>query len=135
MNQRVDIKAFTVHSTPLTSSTFAFYSANKSNVKDAESILIIKFNTSYSHSKLSDRCTDDLETFRSIPGLLQKYYVTEDLGNGVCSVYIFESRSARAAFWTSELAKQIPARYGVLPDTLRVEIYEMAIVLNDVVYT
>jgi hypothetical protein len=104
-------------------------------MKDAESVLIIKFNTSHSHSKLSDISVDDLEMFREVPGLLQKYYVTEELGTGVCGVYIFESRSARAAFWTSELAKQIPARYGVLPETLRVEIYEMTLVLNDVVYS
>jgi hypothetical protein len=79
-------------------------------------------------------CQEDLETFRSVPGLLQKYYLAEEFTGAISGVYIFETKSARAAFWASELAKNIPARYGVIPDTLRVEQYEMAIVLNDVVF-
>ncbi len=30
-----------------------------------------------------------------------------------------------------ELAKAIPGKYGVIPESLRVEQYEMAIVLNE----
>jgi hypothetical protein len=99
-------------------------------MKNAEAVLVVKFNSSHSPSQLSDICVDDLETFRDIPGLLQKYYVTEELGSAISGIYIFENRSARAAFWTSELARQIPARYGVIPETLRVEIYEMTIVFS-----
>ncbi len=77
-------------------------------------------------------CEEDLETFRSVPGLLQKYYIAEEFTGAISGIYIFKTKTARASFWTSELAKNIPTRYGVIPETLRVEQYEMAIVLNDV---
>jgi hypothetical protein len=104
------------------------------NMKNAESVLVVKFNSSHAPSHLYDAFVEDQETFQNVPGLLQKYYVAEELGIAISSIYIFESRSARAAFWTSELARQIPARYGVIPGTLRVEEYEMTLVLNDVIY-
>ena len=75
---------------------------------------------------------EDLEIFRSVPGLLQKYYITEEFTGAISGIYIFETKRARESFWTSELAKNIPARYGVILNTLRVEQYDMAIVLNDV---
>jgi hypothetical protein len=103
-------------------------------MKNAEAILIVKFNSIHSPSQLSDVCVEEQETFRNVPGLLQKYYVAEELGSAISGIYIFENRSARAAFWTSELARQIPARYGVIPETLRVEEFEMTLVLNDVTY-
>lgn len=73
----------------------------------------------------------DLEAFRKVPGLLQKYYLAEESTGAISGIYIFESKTARASFWESSLAKNIPARYRVKPDTLRVEQFEMSIVLND----
>jgi hypothetical protein len=130
----VDFKNPTAYPTLSTPITFAFYSPKKIKMINAEAVLVVKFNSSHSPSRLSDVCVDDLETFRNVPGLLQKYYVAEELGSAISGIYIFESRSARAAFWTSELARQIPARYGVIPETLHVEEYEMILVLNDVTY-
>ena len=42
-------------------------------------------------------------------------------------------KNAKDAFWNSTLAANIPARYGVDLTTLRVEHFDMAIVMNDVV--
>jgi hypothetical protein len=101
-------------------------------MKNAEAVLAVKFNSNLHPEKLMNVCQDDLEAFRNVPGLLQKYYLAEELTGAISGIYIFESKNARETFWTSELAKQIPARYGVILDTLRVEQYDMAIVLNDV---
>ena len=101
-------------------------------MKNAEAVLSVKFNSTHSPEELINVCLEDLETFRNVPGLLQKYYLAEELTGAISGLYIFESRSARAAFWTSALARIIPERYGVIPETLRVEQYDMAIVLNDV---
>ena len=101
-------------------------------MKNAEAVLSVKFNSTHSPEELINVCLEDLETFRNVPGLLQKYYLAEELTGAISGLYIFESRSARAAFWTSELARIIPERYGVILETLRVEQYDMAIVLNDV---
>ena len=102
-------------------------------MKNAEAVLSVKFNSTHSAEKLINVCQEDLEVFRNVSGLLQKYYILEESTGAMSGIYIFETKSAREAFWTSDLAKDIPARYGVIPATLRVEQYEMAIVLNDVV--
>ena len=102
-------------------------------MKNVEAILLVKFNSTFNAEKLLNVCQQDLETFRNVPGLIQKYYIAEEGTGALSGFYIFETKSARAAFWTSDLAKTIPARYGVIPETLRVEQYDMAIVLNDVV--
>jgi hypothetical protein len=100
-------------------------------MKNAASVLSVKFNSTLSAEKLINVCQEDLEIFRSVPGLLQKYYITEESTGAISGIYIFETKSAREAFWNSALAKNIPAGYGVIPETLRVEQYEMAIVLNE----
>lgn len=101
-------------------------------MKNEEAVLSVKFNSKLSPDELINVCVEDLEDFRNVPGLIQKYYITEELTGAISGIYIFENKSARAAFWSSELAKKIPERYFVIPETLRVEQYEMAIVLNDV---
>jgi hypothetical protein len=102
-------------------------------MKNAESVLSVKFNSTFNAEKLSNVCHQDLETFRNVPGLIQKYYIAEEGTGALSGFYIFETKSAREAFWASDLAKDIPARYGVIAETLRVEQYDMSIVLNDVV--
>jgi hypothetical protein len=100
---------------------------------DAEAVLLVKFNSTLSAENLMDVCKADMKTFRTVPGLIQKYYIAEENTGALSGIYIFDTKSARAAFWTSELAKNIPIRYGVIAETLRVEQYDMAIILNDVV--
>lgn len=100
---------------------------------DPGAVLLVKFNSTLSAENLMDVCKADMKTFRAVPGLIQKYYIAEENTGAISGIYIFETKSARAAFWTSELAKNIPIRYGVIAETLRVEQYDMAIVLNDAV--
>jgi hypothetical protein len=102
-------------------------------MKSAEAVLSVKFNTMHSFEELMQVCNEDLYLFRNVPGLLQKYYVVEESTGAISGFYIFESKDARAAFWGSTLAKKIPTRYSVIPETHRVEQYEMGIVLNDAV--
>jgi Putative mono-oxygenase ydhR len=100
-------------------------------MKNAQSVLSVKFNSTLSAEKLINVCKENLEIFKNVPGLLQKYYITEEGTGAISGIYVFETKSAREAFWNSALAKNIPAKYGVIPATLRVEQYEMAIVLNE----
>ena len=102
-------------------------------MKNAEVVLLVKFNSTLEADELLKVCQEDLETFRNVPGLIQKYYVSEEQSGALSGIYIFSSRSARSSFWNSDLAKRIPARYGVIPETLRVEEYDVSIVLNDAV--
>ena len=100
-------------------------------MKNANAVLLVKFNSTFNAEKLSNVCQQDLEVFRNVPGLIQKYYISEEGTGALSGFYLFETKGARAAFWTSELAKSIPFRYGVIASTLRVEQYDVAIVLND----
>lgn len=102
-------------------------------MKNAEAVLSVKFNSTFDAEKLLNVCQQDLEAFRDVPGLIQKYYISEEGTGALSGFYIFETKNARAAFWASDLAKVIPAQYGVIPESLRVEQYDMAIVLNDAV--
>jgi hypothetical protein len=102
-------------------------------MKKGTSVLLVKFNSTLSAEKLIIVCRENLQVFRNVPGLFQKYYIAEESTGAISGFYIFETKTAREAFWNSELAKNIPARYGVIPETLRVEQYEMAIVLNEAV--
>ena len=97
------------------------------------SVLAVKFNSSHAPKVLMTRCENGLEAFRNVPGLIQKYYISEEKTGAISGIYLFSSKAAREAFWTSELAKSIPEEYGVIPESLRVEKYEMAIVLNELV--
>jgi hypothetical protein len=101
-------------------------------MKNAEAILSVKFNSRFDQKKLIEVCLEDLETFRSVPGLLQKYYIAEEATGALSGFYIFETKEARASFWESEIVKNLPTRYGIVLKSLRVEQYEMVIVLNDV---
>lgn len=100
-------------------------------MQNAEAVLSVKFRSSFDPEKLIRTCSEDLVQFRQVPGLIQKYYLSEPSTGAISGIYIFENEAARTAFWDSGLAKGIPARYGVILDSLRVEQFEMAIVLND----
>lgn len=102
-------------------------------MKKVTAVLSVKFNSSHSQEKLMQVCNEDLDIFRNVPGLIEKYYMAEETTGAISGIYLFETKSARGEFWTSELAANIPERYGVIAATLRVEEYDMAIVLNDAV--
>jgi hypothetical protein len=100
-------------------------------MKNAEAVLSVKFQSSFSAEELMAICSEDLDAFRAAPGLIQKYYLSEVSTGAISGFYVFEDQAARKEFLDSELAGYIPVRYGVIPETLRVEQYDMAIVLND----
>ena len=100
-------------------------------MKRVAAVLTVKFHSYHSPEHLMKMCQEDLDTFKRIPGLVQKYYVNEESTGAISGIYLFETKEARNAFQASELAKVIPDRYGVIPETLRAEEYEMALVLNE----
>ncbi|MBI1341919.1 MAG: hypothetical protein GC171_03180 [Terrimonas sp.] len=102
-------------------------------MKNAEAVLAVKFKTSFEAKELMKICNENLQSFRDVPGLIEKYYLAEEVTGAISGIYLFTTKAAREAFWTSELAKDIVPRYGVIVDTLRVERYDIAIVLNDAV--
>ena len=102
-------------------------------MQKVSAVLSVKFQSAHDPQTLLTICEEDLGAFRGVPGLIQKYYITEEESGAISGIYLFTSAHARAEFWNSELAASIPERYAVRPESLRVEQYEMAIVLNNYV--
>ena len=86
-------------------------------------VQFVKFESNKEHDDLLDIAHERAPRFRAIPGLIQKHYLRLDKPNRYGGFYIWESRAAMAEFRESELAKSIPAAYGVsgAPD---VDVYE-----------
>jgi hypothetical protein len=99
-------------------------------MKNLKAVLAVKFNATHDSEELVKLFNQDLEAFRNVPGLLQKYYIAEEVTGAKGGIYIFDNREARTTFWNSDLAKEIPALYGVKLDTLRIEQYDIEIDLN-----
>ena len=100
-------------------------------MQNATSVLSVKFQSSLAPEVLAKTCQEGLDTFRCIPGLIQKYYIMEEETGAISGIYLFTTADSRDAFWKSDLAKTIPAEYGVILESLRVEKYQVAIILND----
>ena len=102
-------------------------------MKTAEALLSVKFNTSLKLDELNELCQADLDYFRSVRGLIQKYYIVDSHTKTVNGIYLFETKTARASYWASKLARSMPRRYGLIPGTLRVEQYDVIITLHEAV--
>lgn len=94
-------------------------------MKKAKAVLSVKFKSTYGSAELVDLFKRNLDDFRHVPGLLEKYYVAEETTGAKGGIYIFDSTETRDLFWNSQLAKEIPAIYGVKLDTLRVEQFDI----------
>ena len=60
-----------------------FLSVQPIKMKKAEALLCVRFNSNYSLEELNEICLSDLENLRFVPGLVQKYYVTEEYSGAV----------------------------------------------------
>jgi hypothetical protein len=100
-------------------------------MKNEKAVLSVKFKSTYDAKELTGLFHKHLQLFKNVPGLIEKYYLSEDNTGAISGIYIFESKTARDAFWNSELAKDIPGTYGVILDTIRVENFEVTIDMNE----
>jgi hypothetical protein len=102
-------------------------------MKNVKAVLSVRFNSTYGSKDLVNLFQNDLEDFKNVPGLIQKYYVAEENTGVNGGIYVFENKETREAFWNSKLAKSIPGRYGVKLETLRVEELNVTIDMNETV--
>ncbi len=100
-------------------------------MKNEKAVLSVKFKSTHDAEELNGLFQKNLELFKDVPGLIEKYYLAEDNTGAISGIYIFESKRAMSAFWNSELAKGIPGTYGVILNTLRVEQFEVTIDMNE----
>jgi heme-degrading monooxygenase HmoA len=91
---------------------------------------LVKFKSPLPFEEVEKIALDRAEVFRSVPGLVQKYFFKAEQPGLYGGVYIWDSHEAMAAYRNSELAAAIPQIYQVI-GTPEVEIFEVAFSLRE----
>jgi heme-degrading monooxygenase HmoA len=80
---------------------------------------IIKLKSDLPEEELLKRAKERESNFKSIPGLLQKYYIKTSEEGEYGGVYIWDSVKSQQSYQESDLAKSIPSAYAIneAPDT------------------
>ncbi|QMU57399.1 MAG: hypothetical protein GKR98_03780 [Boseongicola sp.] len=92
-------------------------------------IQFVQFETSLSDAEVRAVADARKPDFQAIPDLHQKYYLKLNAPNQYGGFYIWDSPSAMASFRDSELAKTIPAAYGIV-GAPKVDIHELIMALR-----
>ncbi|WP_109439035.1 MULTISPECIES: YdhR family protein [Aquimarina] len=74
---------------------------------------IIKLKSDLPEDELLKRAEERVINFKSIPGLLQKYYIKTSNEGEYGGVYLWESEQSLKKYQESELAKSIPSAYAI----------------------
>jgi hypothetical protein len=67
-------------------------------------LLLLLFKSDLSHDEIEDRIDERAEQYRSVPGLIQKFYVRDEQSHHIGGVLVFDSKENLQAFQASELA-------------------------------
>jgi len=74
---------------------------------------IIKLTSDLPEEELLKRAKERESNFRSIPGLLQKYYIKTGNEGEYGGVYVWDSLQSQQNYQESDLAKSIPSAYAI----------------------
>ncbi len=85
---------------------------------------IIKLKSDLQEEELLKRAKERASNFKSIPGLLQKYYIKTGQEGEYGGVYIWDSLESQQNYQESDLAKSIPLAYAIneAPDIEMMEV-------------
>ena len=91
---------------------------------------IIKLKSDLPEEELLKKARERESSFKSIPGLLQKYYIKTGKEGEYGGVYIWDSEQSLQSYQKSDLAKSIPSAYAIntAPD---LEILDVIFQLRD----
>jgi heme-degrading monooxygenase HmoA len=85
---------------------------------------IIKLKSDLPEEELLKRAKERESNFKSIPGLLQKYYVKTSEEGEYGGVYVWDSAQSLKSYQESDLAKSIPSAY-VISEVPKAEIMDV----------
>ncbi|KZS39299.1 hypothetical protein AWE51_12185 [Aquimarina aggregata] len=91
---------------------------------------IIKLKSDLPEDELLRRAKERELNFKSIPGLLQKYYVKTGIEGEYGGVYVWDSITSLQKYQTSDLAKSIPTAYTIT-ETPDIEIMDILFQLRN----
>lgn len=74
---------------------------------------LIKLKSDLPEEELLKRAKERGSNFKSIPGLIQKYYVKTGVEGEYGGIYIWDSVQSQQSYQASDLAKSIPSAYAI----------------------
>lgn len=74
---------------------------------------IIKLKSDLPEEELLERAKEREPGFKSIPGLLQKYYIKTSEEEEYGGVYVWDSVESLQSYQESDLARSIPSAYAI----------------------
>lgn len=92
-------------------------------------IQTVKFKSELSEAEIQQVMEERAPQFRTLPGLLQKYYLRDIQTGEVGAVYIWDSEESLRTYRQSDLARTIASAYKAMEQP-RVEIFETILTLR-----
>lgn len=74
---------------------------------------VIKLKSNLPEEELLKKAKERESNFKSIPGLIQKYYVKTSKEGEYGGVYVWDSAQSLQNYQESDLAKSIPSAYAI----------------------
>jgi len=90
---------------------------------------VVRFSSELPIEEVRGIAHERAKEFRSVAGLVQKYYLRSTASGEYLGAYIWDSKESLELFWDSELAKTIPQTYGIT-EPPQIEILEVAFQLR-----
>lgn len=82
--------------------------------KRVAALVVIKTPTGVTRSMIEAGFAKSVPLYQKAPGLLRKYFTVND--NGFGGIYLWESRAAADAWFSTEWRARAKATYGVEPE-------------------
>jgi len=92
-------------------------------------IRLVKFKSALSDSEVLERYEQRAPQYRTLSGLLQKYYIKDRQTGEHGAVYIWDSLQSMKGFEQSELSRSIPEAYQIIGQP-RIEILDLVYALR-----
>jgi Putative mono-oxygenase ydhR len=93
-------------------------------------IFLTLFKSGLSKDEVLKKFDERAYKYREVKGLLQKYYIHEELSNEFGGVYVFDSKENLESFRNSDLAKSIGDTYKYLETPTR-KVFNVNLVLYE----
>jgi hypothetical protein len=94
-------------------------------------VLAVKFESLHAPAALVEICQADIERLRAVPGLVEKFFLSDPESGALCGVHLFASERDREAYVGSRFFAAVAERYAVRNGSLRLERYDVFHLLND----
>jgi hypothetical protein len=100
-------------------------------------LLLFLFKSGLPDETVLDVVNSRAEQYRSVPGLIQKFYVHDTQSKHIGGVFVFDSKENLQAFWDSDLAQSTSNAYKFIepPIVRELEITRALITNTPMIFT